>query len=151
MIINKRTRSTMPAPISSWANIRILWREFVASFAVRLLGVKAPSAIDVYLRSHWLKMQRITAASGTAGMIQLQACRNRANQQLIAEAMDVNLLATNANLAIAAPSVAAIPEPTTGIRLQVNILLQALRQRRPFNRQHSTPVWPNGCAGVNFL
>jgi hypothetical protein len=140
--------STALAMSVAWMDVRILWRKFVTSFAVGLFRVKATTAIDVYFRRHRFEVLRIAAATGSAEMIQFQSIRNRTNEKLIAESMNIDVLSGDANNAIKA-NPRTEPEPTARIWLNVNLFLHALGQSAQSDRHHSTPVWLKGCAGVN--
>jgi hypothetical protein len=142
----------------AWANIGILWRKLVTSFAVRLFGIEAPSSIDVHFRRYGFQMGRIAAASCAASMVELKAARNRPNQQLVADPVDVCIFPGNNNDSIEtvfgfgiSATQATTPKPAAGIRFWVNLFLQALRQRRQSVCHVLAPVWSKGCAGVNLL
>jgi hypothetical protein len=113
-----------------------------------LLRIKAATAIDICLRRHRFEMLRIAATSGSASMIQFQVIRDRTDEKLIAESMNVDILPGNANNAVEAYP-RAEPEPTASIWLNINLFLNAFWQRAQSNRHYSTPVWLEGCAGVN--
>jgi hypothetical protein len=131
-------------------DVGIFWRKFMPSLAMRLLGVKTSSSVNVYLRSHGLQMRGVATASRPAEMIQLPVIRNQTNQQLVTDSMNVDVPIIDADDSVQSTP-RTTPQPAAGIGLRVNLLLQALRQRRQFKRDHSTPVWLKGCAGVNLL
>jgi hypothetical protein len=131
-------------------DVGILRREFVTSFTMGLFRIKAPSAIDVHLWRHRLQMRRIAAAPCSAQMVQLRTSRNRPAQQLVAKAVDVEILSIDSHNTVCADKRTA-PEPAAGIGFWVNLILQAFRQRRQFIGHYSTPVWQKCCTGVNFL
>lgn len=145
--------TTMARPCT-WRYIGVLWRKLVSSFAVRLLSVKTPTAIDVRLWRHRLKVKRVAAAAGSAKMIQLFAVWNRTYKEFVGQAVNIDVapLATNNWIISPVPSSqSAQPQPATCIWLDVNLLLNTLRERRNCDVHNPTPVWPKGCAGAIFL
>jgi hypothetical protein len=137
------------------SDVGILWSKLVSLLAVRLFGIETTPTIDVDLRGHGLQVIRVAAAPSAAQMIQFHAVRNRSDEKLVAEPVNVDVpivTIDHAIISVVSTRQRTSPEPTSGKRLGVNLLLQAFRQRRQSNLKHKRPHdRPSPVVGAIFL
>lgn len=121
-------------------DVGVLWCKFVASFAMRFLGIEAATPIDVHLRRNRLKVKRIAAATSPAKMVHFHTKWNWTYKELVGQAVNVDIAPLSTNDRIIGPSPStqrAQPQPAASIRLDVNLFLNALRQSAQFYCIHS--------------
>jgi hypothetical protein len=145
--------AAIPRPRPVRRNVEVLSTQRMTIFAMsfeRILITNWMLRLVRFVRDQF-KMRRIHTATSFATMMQNQLFGQWSDQQLVDYSVNTNRTTSSTHRSIAIGADVAQPEPAAGIRLRVNLLLQALRQRRQFKRYHATPVWPKGCAGVNLL
>lgn len=111
-----RQNSTLPTtPTSRRIDIAVLRIKGMAALAVRLLGIKTPSSVDILFGRDWLQMGWIAAQRITAKMIELHSVWNWTDQEFIEDAVNILIPTCNADDAIeqsAAWNFCSCPRPT---------------------------------------
>jgi hypothetical protein len=127
--------------------VGVLSRHFVTVGAIILPRVWMSRLVA--LVSNQLKMLWITAGTSFASVMKQFFTRDITIKKLVDDPMNIDRPFAPTDHAVTVNGDVTAPDSAARIRFWVNLLLQALGQRRQSDWYHAAPVWSKDCAGVN--